>query len=91
MGPNFSYGLFTFERQRIKSFLDENSELITHYADLHALEEAYKSFMTQQASGDEEMHLWKVLNLSLWLEKYSSKFSDSKLNAKVADREAMKS
>lgn len=91
LGPNFSYGLFTFERQRIKLFLDENSELITNYADLHALEEAYKSFMTQQASGDEEMHLWKVLNLSLWLEKYSSKFSDSKLNAKVADREAMKS
>ncbi len=83
LGPNFSHGLFTFERQRIKSLLDENSESIAHYADLKVLREAYERFLTRQASGDEEMHLWKVLTLGLWLEKCLSEFSDSNLKAET--------
>lgn len=71
--PNFSRGLFVFERQRIESLLDENNRLIAPYIDIEVLKAASERFLTQQATGDDEMCIWRALTFSLWQEQFSAR------------------
>ena len=77
--PNFSRGLFDFERQRIESLFDDNSESIAPYIDLEVLKAASAKFLTQQATGDDEMYIWRALTFSLWQEKYLAQLSPDEI------------
>ncbi|MEL6441764.1 MAG: lasso peptide isopeptide bond-forming cyclase [Cyanobacteria bacterium J06621_8] len=78
LGSNFSYGLFTFERQLIKSVLFQNSSRISNYINLTSLKAAYQKFIMRQANGEEEMDIWRALTLSLWLEHRNQAIDASK-------------
>jgi asparagine synthase (glutamine-hydrolysing) len=68
LGPNFTYGLFNFEQQQIEKLLCQDSESIANYTDLEVLKETYERFIAGKAREDDEMNIWKALNLGLWFE-----------------------
>ena len=79
--PNFSRGLFEFERQRIESLFDENKRSIAPYIDIEVVKAASERFLSQQATGDDEMYIWKALTLSLWQDKCSEQLFDRRIQS----------
>lgn len=81
--PSFSHGLFTFERQRVESVLQRESQEIADYIDLGNLRAASQKFTAQKASGEDEIDIWRALTLSLWLQNWHQEIESLKLKQKT--------
>jgi asparagine synthase (glutamine-hydrolysing) len=66
---SFNHGLIAFERECLDEVILKHPEIIENYVNLAALQEAYERFLTGKATGDEEVTIWNVLSLALWLHK----------------------
>ena len=86
--PNFSRGLFDFERQRIESLFDENKKSIGHYIDIEVLKAASERFLSQQARGDDEMCIWRTLTFGLWQEQFSEREIESAPSQQTVDSDS---
>jgi asparagine synthase (glutamine-hydrolysing) len=70
-GPNFVYGLLTFERQTLDKILLADTGNIERFANLKTVQQAYQQLVSQpEPRVKDVMAVWTVVTLALWL-RYS--------------------
>ncbi len=72
MSHGLKYGMWTFERERIRNVIEKNSDLIEGYVKVDVLQEAYQRFMSQKATDVDMLAIWKSVSLALWLQQRST-------------------
>jgi asparagine synthase (glutamine-hydrolysing) len=66
--PSFSYGLLTFECQRIEELILNDSEIFQKYLNIPSLQEVYDHFVSPKSRKPQDVFsLWTGLSLALWL------------------------
>ena len=72
MSHGLKYGMWTFERERIRNVIEKNSDLIEGYVNVDVLQQAYQRFMKQKATDVDMLAIWKSVSLALWLQQRSA-------------------
>ena len=70
LSPNFSYGLMACNRTIVRDELREARCLIAKYINILELDEAYKKFISSRGHfKKEDINIWLVINLSIWIRR----------------------
>ena len=69
LGVNFNHTFLKYEDERIKDLLNRHKDIISSYANIESLEEAYDRYTSGVARNDDIINLWKSVTLVLWLQR----------------------